>query len=148
MTHYLTDNFTMAELTRSAAAVRAGLVNVPSAREQANLLALCREVLQPLRDRWGAPIVVGSGYRCHELNALVGGVRYSDHIFGCAADIHALSDLRDDNRRLFDLAVTMMERGELHNVKQIIDEYGYNWIHISRQDGRSTKRNQVLHIGH
>lgn len=144
--NYLSANFTLAELTRSATARRAGLLNVPSPLVVNNLTELCLRVLQPLREAWGGPIVVGSGYRCPELNRLVGGVKNSDHIYGCAADIHALSDLRADNERLFRLAVVMMKRGELRDVKQIIDEYDYNWVHISWQDGRSSKRRQVLHI--
>ena len=46
---------------------------------------------------------------------------------------------------LFDLAVKMMLDKKLAGVKQIIDEHGYRWIHISWQDGRTMKRNQVLH---
>ena len=135
----------MAELTRSAIACRAGLDNLPSLKDQDNLLALCHDILQPLRESWGEPIIVSSGYRCRELNEMVGGVKYSDHIYGNAADIRTLSNRRIDNRCLFDLAVRLMGEGKLKNVKQIIDEHDYSWLHISRQDGRSTKRNQVLH---
>lgn len=136
----------MAELTRSATASKAGIDNLPSLKEQDNLQALCRDILQPLRESWGEPIIVSSGYRCRELNRIVGGVKYSDHTFGSAADIHTLSNRRIDNRRLFEMAVRLMNEGRLKNVKQIINEYDYSWLHIARQDGRSQKRNQVLSI--
>ena len=142
----LTKNFELEEMVRSVTARERGIDNTPPKKVKENLRMLCEEVLQPLRDRWGAPIVVSSGYRCPQLNRAVGGVRNSDHLYGCAADIHALGDKPEDNERLFRLAVSMMKEGTLRNVKQIIDEYHYNWIHISRQDGRTPKRCQVVHI--
>ena len=142
----LTKNFELEEMVRSVTAQKRGIDNTPSKKVKENLRLLCQEVLQPLRDRWGAPIVVGSGYRCPQLNRAVGGVRNSDHLYGCAADIHALGDKPADNERLFRLAVSTMKEGTLRNVKQIIDEYHYNWIHISFQDGRTAKLGQFLHL--
>lgn len=49
--------------------------------------ALVDNVLQPLRDAWGRPLLVNSGFRCPELNAKVGGVPTSQHLKGEAADI-------------------------------------------------------------
>lgn len=49
--------------------------------------ALVENVLQPLRDEWGKPLFINSGYRCRELNALVGGAPTSQHVKGEAADI-------------------------------------------------------------
>lgn len=54
-----------------------------------NIVALVQNVLQPLRDAWGGPIFLGprhSGYRCPELNEIVGGVKTSQHVKGEAAD--------------------------------------------------------------
>ncbi len=122
-----------------------GIDNTPSEAVTTKLRLLCEKILQPLREAWGKPIKVSSGYRCPTLNSQVGGVKNSDHLHGCAADIKAYGG-RDANRQLFDLAVGMMGRQELQDVKQIIDEHGYQWIHISLQDGRTKKRNQVLHL--
>lgn len=133
-------------MTRSATAQRHGIDNTPDELETRNLKLLCEKILQPLRERWDAPIIVGSGFRCARLNARVGGVRNSDHLYGCAADIKTQEDSPEQNRRLFNLAVEMMREGTISDVKQIIDEYNYDWIHISWQDGRTTKRNQVLRI--
>ena len=113
---------------------------------QAKLRHLCEYILQPLRDAYDKPIIVSSGYRSEVLNRAVGGSPHSDHLFGCAADIHTASNVPEHNRELFDLAVRMMREGRLKKVKQIIDEYHYTWIHISFQDGRSLKQNQVLHL--
>lgn len=57
----------------------------PYAKE--NIEALVENVLDPLRERYGKPIVVNSGYRCAKHNKEVGGVPNSQHMKGEAADI-------------------------------------------------------------
>lgn len=49
--------------------------------------ALVDTVIQPLRDAWGKPLAINSGYRCAEVNAAVGGVPTSQHTKGEAADV-------------------------------------------------------------
>ena len=51
------------------------------------LKSLVDSVLQPLRDAWGKPLAINSGYRCKALNAAVGGVPTSQHTKGEAADV-------------------------------------------------------------
>jgi len=130
--------FTISELTKSATASRRKIDNTPSAAVIANLTALVDNILDPLREAWGAPIIVTSGYRCVRLNAAVGGVKTSQHTLGQAADIRTVSDKPADNKRLFDLIVKL----GLH-YDQLIDEYGYNWVHVSYS---SRNRRQILHI--
>ena len=83
--------FTISELTASATALREGIDNRPSKCAYHLLHVLADQLLDPIREAWGKPIIVSSGYRCKELNALVGGVKNSHHILGCAADITAPS---------------------------------------------------------
>lgn len=67
---------------------RMGKRNVISSFEvRDGILALVRKVLQPLRDVYQKPMHVNSGYRCPELNKLVGGSATSQHVKGEAADI-------------------------------------------------------------
>lgn len=84
----LSKNFTLAELTRSEAALRLGIDNTPSKAEIENLRLLCENVLQPIREEFG-PVRITSGYRCGKLNKLIGGSINSDHCVGRAADIEA-----------------------------------------------------------
>ena len=65
-----------------------------------NVKALVREVLDPVREKLGMPIVVNSGYRCERHNKDVGGVKNSQHLVGQAADIHC-----EDNERLKQLII-------------------------------------------
>lgn len=131
-------HFTMRELVKSPTAQRLGINNEPTEAVKANLTALVEHILDPLREAWGAPIIVTSGYRCVRLNAAVGGVKTSQHTLGQAADIRTVSDKPADNKRLFDLIVKL----GLH-YDQLIDEYGYNWVHVSYS---SRNRRQILHI--
>ena len=79
--------FTIPELCASATAQREGIDNRPTESAYHLLHVLVDQLLDPIREAWGEPIVVSSGYRSKELNALVGGVKNSHHLLGCAADI-------------------------------------------------------------
>lgn len=140
----LTKNFTLEELIASADAKRLGIKNVPTKTGEAKLGVLAKNILQPIRDAYGKPIVVTSGYRCTKLNSIVGGAKTSDHIYCCAADIRSTSDTVEDNKRLWEIVLWLWKNGKLPMLKQCINEYGYDWIHVSFQDGRTSKKGQFL----
>lgn len=140
----LTKNFTLEELTASPTAKRLGISNTPSQTGKEKLAVLARNILQPIRDAYGAPVVVTSGYRCTRLNAAVGGAKTSDHIYCCAADIRSQSDTVEDNKRLWETVVELWKEGKILSLKQCINEFGYDWIHVSFQDGRTSNRGQFL----
>ena len=131
--------FTMNELTHSATAIRKGIDNTPDNTAKANLTALVANILDPLREAYGKPIVVSSGYRCAKLNRAVGGVARSQHITGQAADIQSVSKSKADHKKLFEL----VQRLRLP-YDQLIDEYDYKWVHISFNTNGN--RRQVLHV--
>lgn len=116
--------FTIEELTRSTTASLRGIDNTPSQLVIDNLTALVNNVLDPLREAWGKPIKVNSGYRCRALNKAVGGVPASQHMLGQAADITGGS--QDANRELYSL----LKRLNLP-VDQAINEHDFRWLHIS-----------------
>jgi hypothetical protein len=130
-------NFTLEELIRSDTAIARKLDNTPPEEAVRNLQALAANTLQPIRELWGKPVTVNSGYRSLALNRIIGGVSGSQHMKGQAADI-TVGD-REGNRVLFDRIV-----GSGIPFDQLIDESGYAWIHVSyRGDGN---RRQVLHL--
>lgn len=116
--------FTIKELTRSTTAQLRGIDNTPSQQVIDNLRALVENVLDPLREAWGAPIHVNSGYRCAALNKAVGGVPTSQHILGEAADITV--GTRAKNQRLY----ALLRQLNLP-VDQAINEHDFRWIHVS-----------------
>lgn len=116
--------FTLRELTASATASRLGIDNTPSPQAMNNLNALVTHLLDPLREKFGRPIYVNSGYRCPELNKAVGGSLTSQHLTGEAADITAGN--KRENRRLYELLQSLKLP-----VDQAINECDYSWIHVS-----------------
>ena len=128
----LTKNFTLEELIFSQVADNHGINNVPNKEAKAALKRLAVEILQPIRDAWGQPIKVTSGYRCPRVNELVGGVKNSQHVLGQAADIQAVNHA--DNGKLHALIKKMVQQGKI-KTGQVIWEYGTkkvpNWVHVS-----------------
>ena len=88
MLEKLSEHFTLKEMTRSVTAARHHIDNTPDANAKENLRYLCNHVLEPLREEYGAPTIINSGFRCVAVNQLVGGVKNSQHLKGEAADIH------------------------------------------------------------
>lgn len=84
----ISKNFSYREFEHSDTAERRGIVNViTDFKVRDSVKALVLDVLQPLRDALREPMEVNSGYRCQELNRLVGGTSTSQHLKGEAADI-------------------------------------------------------------
>ena len=79
--------FYISEMLKSDTAIKQRLWNGAPKEAEENLRALVDEVLDPLREAYGRPIRVNSGYRCPKLNNLVGGSPNSQHMRGEAADI-------------------------------------------------------------
>ena len=87
--------FSITEMTRSDTAKRLGIDNTPSEDIKNNIILFIETVLDPIREDWGSPIIVSSGYRCPELNKAVGGVKTSGHMYGYCADLQVKGDLRE-----------------------------------------------------
>ena len=130
--------FSIAELTKSSTAIKKKINNTPTKEVENNLNQLIDNILDPLREAWGQPIIVGSGYRCEALNKAVGGAAHSQHKLGQAAYIHTKSDSAEDNKKLFELIKQLK-----HPFDQLINEYNYNWIHVSYSP---RNRRQILNI--
>lgn len=125
--------FRLEEFVRSTTAERLGIDNTPDSSIVDNLCLLVEKILNPLREIYGRPIVVNSGYRCPELNRVVGGVKNSAHIYGRAADIRSSHHYRDENKELGDILIANIY---VWPIDQVIfekcDSTGCpSWIHVS-----------------
>ena len=132
----LTRNFHLKEFVRSSTSEKFGIKNEPGEEEKMKLERLCKKILQPVREKFGKPILITSGYRCELLNQKVGGVQNSQHKYGEAADI-----ICNDNRKLWNLIVSMINNKEII-VGQLINERNFSWIHISLPT--NNKINQII----
>lgn len=128
--------FTIAELCRSTKADKYGINNRCTTEHVKKLTALVDNVLDPLREWYGKPITVNSGYRCSELNKVVKGSKTSQHMKGEAADITTGS--KEENKKLFDYIRENLP------FDQLIDESNFSWVHVSFNEKYC--RQQVLKL--
>lgn len=119
----LSQHFTLEELTRSDAATRRNIPNIPGDEEVQNLVTLCTTILEPMRMRLGKPIHITSGYRSPEVNALIGGSTTSQHMKGQAADFHV------QGMTPLQVVRWIVDSSPLP-YDQVIEEYS-QWVHIS-----------------
>lgn len=130
--------FTINELTKSTTAQRLHINNNPSQDVKDNLNKLIDNILDPLRELYGKPIIVNSGYRCPKLNKAVGGAKNSQHTLGQASDIRTVQNTKETNKQLFNLI-----KDSKLPFDQLINEYDYHWVHVSYSP---RNRRQILTI--
>ena len=130
--------FTVNGLTKGCTAQGLHIKNNPTQEVKDNLNALIDNVLDPLRELYGKPIIVNSGYRSFKLNKAVGGAKNSQHLVGQASDIRTVQNTKESNKELFEL----IKNSKLP-FDQLINEYDYNWVHVSYSP---RNRRQVLTI--
>ena len=94
--------------------------NKPTMQHVANMTYGCLMLLEPARQAVG-PILINSGFRSPRVNALVGGVRNSQHLLGQAADI------RPRDPAQFQRLVAFLQAHDLTD--QLLT--GPGWLHIS-----------------
>lgn len=126
----LSDHFSLAELTHSQTADANLIDNTPSAAVAERLRFLCQMCLEPIRDLLGTPLHISSGFRCEQLNRLVGGEPSSQHVRGEAADIVPMEVDLDD-------AFMAIAQADVP-FDQLIREP--SWIHVSYAPDREPRR--------
>ena len=132
----LSKHFKLSEFTKSKMAKQHDIANNPDTIHVNNLIDLCKNTLEVIRDYYGKPIDISSGYRCLELNALVKGARNSQHVKGEAVDF-TIRGLTDET--VFKAVLELKNQGKI-DFDQIILEP--SWIHISYRYGNN--RNEAL----
>ena len=132
----LSKHLSRAEFERSDAATNYGISNSMNSGQLAKAIKLAENCFEPIRERWGKPIRVNSGYRSPAVNKRIGGALTSQHSLGEAIDL----DLHD--RDLFEWIIDNVV------FDQLIFEGGTEdsaaWFHISYREGRNRK--QVLRM--
>lgn len=124
-------NFKLSELIHSDKANQYNINNMPDINSLDNLLDLIHFCLQPVRDKIGKPMIITSGFRCPEVNKLVGGKANSQHLKGQAADF--IIKGMTPQQIIFKIATMGIE------YDQLINEYD-KWVHISFNKGKNRKQ--------
>jgi len=129
----------LAEVTRSDTAKRKGVDNNPTPEHLENLKVICTEVFDKVREHFGVPIFISSGYRSAALNKAIGGSNTSDHSNGRALDLDQDGHSNGvTNRQVFDYIKNNLE------FDQLIWEFGSSqnpdWVHVGYRKGANRKQ--------
>ncbi len=137
----LSKNLYLSEVTKSTTAKRLGISNEPTKEHLVNLQILAKKIFQPIRDYYGCPIYISSGYRSEALNKAIGGSKSSQHCKGQAIDIDRDAYSLPSNGEIFEYIKNNLE------FDQLIWEFGSNtnpdWVHVSYNTNGS-QRKQIL----
>jgi hypothetical protein len=124
----LSKSFTLNELTKSQEATRLGIDNTPNEEHILNLKLLCENVLQPIRDFYGMPLSVSSGYRSAALCESIGSSSKSQHTKGQAADFEIFGVA---NKDLADFVVKNLDYDQCILEFWNENEPNSGWVHCS-----------------
>lgn len=132
----LSEHLELSEVIRSESAKRNGISNMPTPEHIENFKILATKVFEPIREHFGVPIRISSGYRSAELNKCVGGSATSQHSSGEAIDIDQ-DQTTITNKQVFEYI-----RDNLV-FDQLINEFNYAWVHVSYK-ANGKQRGEVL----
>lgn len=120
----LSQNFYLDEFLSSKAAMRCGIdmTITDDGIIESRLFLLANSVLQPLRDHFGVPVTIISGYRPAALNRKIKGAKNSAHLYGYAADIRVAGKTP--------LEVAQWIKVNIKSFDQVINEHD-SWVHVA-----------------
>ena len=126
----LSTHLDLSEVIRSDSAKRNGISNMPTGEHIANFMLLAEKIFEPIREHFGVPIHISSGYRSKDLNAKIGGSATSQHCKGQAIDI----DMDNSANGVTNADVFNYIKDNLP-FDQLIWEFGNedncDWVHVS-----------------
>lgn len=135
----LSKNLSLNEVVKSNTALRRGIDNTPTEEHLKNLKYVAEKVFQPIREHFGVPIYISSGYRSQELNEAIGGSPRSFHSHGMALDLD--QDGRNkgvSNADVFYYIKDNLQFTEL--IWEFGDETNPNWVHVAIAPGREDEK--------
>lgn len=138
----LSEHLSLDEVTKSDTAKRKGISNQPTPEHLENFKKLAQNIFEPVRNHFGKPIHISSGYRSEALNKAIGGSLSSQHCKGEAIDI----DMDGSSDGVTNVMVFNWIKQNL-NFDQLIWEFGTDvapdWVHVSYAS-KGNQRKQVL----
>jgi len=131
---------TYKEVTKSNQATALKLANIPNSEQLINLRLVCAKIFDPLREHFGIPIGISSGFRSVELNSKIGGSKSSQHCQGKALDIDGDIFGGISNKLIFEYIRKSCTFDQL--IWEFGSENSPDWVHVSYNEGNNRK--QVL----
>ena len=133
----LSENFSLDELTKSQEAIRLEIENTPEDEHVTNLILLCKNILQPLRDHFKIPVSISSGFRSAALCEAIGSSSKSQHTKGQAADFEIFGIA---NKELADWITTNLEYDQCILEFWNENEPNSGWVHCSYSTNGNRKQ--------
>jgi hypothetical protein len=137
----LSTNLSLAEAIRSETAKRRGISNMPTPEHIENAKKLAANIFQPIREHFGKPIFISSGYRSAELNKAIGGSLSSQHCSFEAIDID-MDGTDITNAQIFNYIKENL------NFDQMIWEFGTDtnpdWVHVSFSASKPQRKQMLV----
>ena len=125
----LSTHLDLSEVIRSDSAKRNGISNMPTKEHIANFMLLAEKIFEPVREHFGVPIRISSGYRSKELNAITKGASTtSQHCKGQAIDID-MDGTSLTNKQVFDYIKDNLPFDQL--IWEFGNEENCDWVHVS-----------------
>lgn len=137
----LSKNLSLSEMTKSNTAKRKGISNQPTEDHMENMIDLANVIFQPIRNHFGVPIHISSGYRSEELNKAINGSKSSQHCKGEAIDIDMDYKSGPSNAEVFNFIKDNLDFDQL--IWEFGDENNPSWVHVS-YDTDFGQRKQML----
>ena len=126
----LSEHLDLSEITRSESAKRNGISNMPTPEHIENIKLLAEKIFEPIREHFGVPIRISSGYRSKELNAKIGGSSSSQHCKGQAVDLDQDGSTNGvSNADLFNYIKDNLTFDQL--IWEFGNEDNPDWVHVS-----------------
>ena len=139
----LSKNLSLDEVIYSRTALRRDIDNTPTKEHIENLKYVAEKIFQPIREHFGVPIYVSSGYRSKDLNEAIGGSPRSFHSHGMALDLD--QDGRNkgvSNADVFYFIKDNLQFTEL--IWEFGDDNNPNWVHVAIAPGREEEKNTKI----
>jgi zinc D-Ala-D-Ala carboxypeptidase len=139
----LSKNLSLDEVIYSQTALRRDIDNTPTEEHIENLKYVAEKIFQPIREHFGVPIYVSSGYRSKDLNEAIGGSPRSFHSHGMALDLD--QDGRNkgvSNADVFYFIKDNLQFTEL--IWEFGDDNNPNWVHVAIAPGREEEKNTKI----
>lgn len=151
-------NFKYKEFIKSDTAIRKGIANIPNEEQLKSIELLAKNVLQPIRDRFGS-IRITSGFRSPELCIAVGSFKRDDngnpaldangniivtsnHARGEASDIEPV----DSSIKMIDMVDFIYHNLDFRTL--IMEYFPDGWIHVDYREGGNSKKLKLKDATH
>ena len=133
--------FELDEFIKSETADKKRIDNTPTFEAVQHLDELVDRFLDPLREAWGRPIRITSGYRCPRLNQAVGGSATSVHKIGYAADMQSAGPFE----KFRDFVVAWVKANGIRFDQILLEKNkkGDRWIHVGLKGNYGQQRGEI-----